>query len=83
MSQRIQSRISIFDECNFPREPMIGVVILRVTRCRNIKIIGFDPIVVEVGSIVVSYMRHSKFQTQVAMWLKTRTSFGGQHWNLV
>jgi hypothetical protein len=35
---------------------MISVVILRITSFTDIKIIGFDPIVVEVGGIVVSYM---------------------------
>jgi hypothetical protein len=35
---------------------MIGVVILRITSFTDIKIIGFYPIVVEVGGIVVSYM---------------------------
>ncbi len=35
---------------------MIGVVILRITNFIDIKIIGFDPIVVEVGGIAISYM---------------------------
>jgi hypothetical protein len=56
MSQRIQSSIFIFDECNFPREPMIGVVILRITSFIVIKIIAFDPTIVEIGGIAVSYM---------------------------
>ncbi len=42
---------------------MISVVILRIMNFTNIKIIGFDAIVVEVGGIAVSYMRHSRFQT--------------------
>jgi hypothetical protein len=56
MNQRIQSHISIFDECNFPRETVIGVVILRITSFIAIKIIGFDPTIVKVRGIVVSYI---------------------------
>jgi hypothetical protein len=61
---------------------VIGVVILRIVGFITIRIIGFDPIVVEVGDIAIS-MQYSKFQTMVAMWLKTRKIFDGRQWSVV
>lgn len=59
---------------------MIGVVILIIRGFVAIKIINFDPIVVEVGDVVVN-MRHSGFHTHVTIWLKTTTQFDGWQWN--
>jgi hypothetical protein len=50
---------------------MVGVVILRITSFVAIIIVGFDPIIDEVGDLVIS-MRHLGFCIQVVMWLKTR-----------
>ncbi len=61
---------------------MIGTVILRIVDFIIIKIIGFDPTIVEVGDIAKS-MQHSRFQTQVTVWLKTRKNSDGWQWSLV
>ncbi len=62
---------------------MICVIILRIAGFTVITIIGFDATIVEVGDIAISFMQHYGFQTQVAVWLKTRTSFAGQQWNFI
>jgi hypothetical protein len=61
---------------------VVGVVILRITSFTDLSIVGFDPIVVEVGDLVVS-MQYSRFCTQVAVWLKTRVQSSGWQWSLV
>jgi hypothetical protein len=82
MSWWIPPKISMFDEIRFPKELMIGAVILIITGFVAIKIINFDLVVVEVGDVVVS-MWHSGFHTHVIVWLKTRTQFDGWQWNFI
>lgn len=60
---------------------MISAVILRIVGFIVIRIIAFDPTVLKVGDIAIS-MQHSRFQTQVVVWL-TRKSSDGQQWNLI
>jgi len=55
---------------------MVGVVILRITSFATIIVVGFDPIVPEVGDLVVS-MRHLGSCIQVVMWLKIRVQSNG------
>jgi hypothetical protein len=50
---------------------VVGAVILRITSFAVVSIVGFDPIVVEVRDLVVN-MQHSRFYTQVVVWLITR-----------
>jgi hypothetical protein len=76
MSQRIQLGISIFDEANFPRGLVVGVVILKITSFAIVRIVGFDLIVAEVRDLVVNIW-HLRFCIQVVMWLKTRAQIDG------
>jgi hypothetical protein len=61
----------MFDEIGFPREPMIGAMILRIIGFVAIKIINFDPAVTKVGDVAMN-MQHSRFHIQVIEWLKTK-----------
>ncbi len=71
MSQRIQLGIFVFYEADFPKELMVGVIILRVTSFATVGIVGFDHAIAEVGDLDVN-MWHLGFYTQVVVWLKTR-----------
>jgi hypothetical protein len=57
-------------------ELMTGAMIFIIRGFVAIEIINFDPIVVEVGDVVVN-MRHSGFHTHVIIWVKMRTQFDG------
>jgi hypothetical protein len=50
---------------------MVGIIILRIISFVAVSIVGFDPIVVEIWDLVVS-MWHSRFYTQVVVWLETK-----------
>lgn len=76
VNQKIQLDIFVFNEVNFPKWLMVGVVILRVTSFVAIKIVGFNLVVAEVGDLAVSIW-HLGFCIQVVVWLKTRAQFDG------
>jgi hypothetical protein len=66
MNHRIQSGNIAFDEIKFCREPIVGILILRITSFVALKIIGFDPTLVELRDITIS-MQHSRFCIQVTI----------------
>jgi hypothetical protein len=66
----------MFDEIDFPKKPMIGVVIPKMMGFTIINIIGFDLIVDKVGNLVIC-IRDSRFYTHVVVQLKTRTQYNG------
>jgi hypothetical protein len=72
----------MFDETNFPRELVIGVLIPKFIGFTIIKIIGFDPIVAEVGNVAI-HTKDSRFYTHVVVWLKTRTQSNGWQWSFI
>ncbi len=78
----MQLIISMFDETDFPREPMIRVVIPKIMGFIVIKVIGFDLVVVKVNNVAIR-MRDSRFYTHVVIWLKTRTQSNGWQWSLI
>jgi hypothetical protein len=53
MNRLIQSRVSTFDEVNFPIEPSTITLILKINGFATILIIGFDPTIAYVGDVVV------------------------------
>jgi hypothetical protein len=55
-----------FDEVDFPKEPKVGAIILRIIGFAIVKIIGFDSTIVKVGDLVMN-MRHSGFHTQTTI----------------
>lgn len=55
---------------------MVGAIILRITSLAAVNIVGLDPIIAEVGDLVMN-MQHSRFCTQVTVWLKTRVQSNG------
>jgi len=76
MNQRIQSGIFVVYEADFPKEPLVGVIILRVTSFADVRIVDFNLAIAEVGDLDVS-MWHLGFCTQVVVWLKTRAQSDG------
>jgi hypothetical protein len=77
MSKRIQSRVFAFGGVTFPIELSARTLVLKTTRFVSIIIVGFDPIVAEVGDIVVGGLNASYFM-KAALWLKTRSDFNGR-----
>ncbi len=69
----MQSGISIFDETDIPKKPVIGAMIPKNMGFTIINVIGFDPIVAKIGNLVL-HMRDSRFYNHVVVWLKTRHS---------
>ncbi len=55
-----------FVEVDFPREPRVGAIILRITRFAIVKIIGFNSTIINVGDLVMS-MQHLGFHTQATI----------------
>jgi hypothetical protein len=53
MNRRIQSKVSAFDELEFPLEPSIRIIILKVIGFANIIIVEFDITTPEVGDIAM------------------------------
>jgi hypothetical protein len=43
-----------FDEITFPKEPSVGIVVIRFTK---FTIIGFDPSIAKVGDLIVGVMQ--------------------------
>jgi hypothetical protein len=48
MNQRILFEIFVFDEANFPREPKVGAIFMRIISFEIVRIIGFDSTTVKV-----------------------------------
>ncbi len=61
---------------------MVGVAIKRITSFATVRIVKFDLAIAEVGDLIVS-MQHSRFCTQVAVWLETRVQFDGWYGSFV
>jgi hypothetical protein len=72
----IQFNIVVFNEIEFHKEPIVGTFILKIIGFAAIRIIGFDPALVEFGDITIN-MQHLRFCTQSAIRLKTRIKSDG------
>jgi hypothetical protein len=77
MSKRIQYGIFAFDEVTFPFELSARTLILKFTKFASIIVVGFDPIVVEVGDIFVGGVNAGYF-VKTTLWLKTLLDFNGR-----
>jgi hypothetical protein len=66
MSHRIQFGNIASDEIEFHKKPIVDTFILRITSFVALRIIGFDPTLVEVGDVAIS-LQHSGFCIQVTI----------------
>ncbi len=57
MSSRNWSGILSFDEIAFPKEPSVGIVVIRIIGFTSVIIIGFDPNITLVGEFAIRVMQ--------------------------
>jgi hypothetical protein len=67
MDRRIQSRVSTFDDVEFPATLRIGTIILKVTRFASIIIIGFDPAIIKINDIVAKIIQAVFFNESISL----------------
>jgi hypothetical protein len=80
MNKRIQSKVSTFNEVEFPTEP--STIILRVNGFACIIIIRFDPTTTKVNDIIIRVI-HVGFFMEATIWLKIRSDLNGQQWSIL
>jgi hypothetical protein len=74
MSKRIQSKVSTFNDMEFPTKP--STIILKVTGFASIIIVGFDPTTTKINDIIIRVIHVGLFM-EVIVWLKTRLDLNG------